>query len=161
MRKILIASMVAGVALALSGAALAGGPHFKHMEGGPHIRFEHGDGQMASHMAHMAAALGLTEDQKEAAKKIHEEAMTRSEPLMEQHHQQMEEIHSLLDAGTATATEIGEKMIAAHATGKQLRAIHEEVKASFTALLTEEQRAKLEEMHEDEDLPHRQIRMRF
>lgn len=156
MRKIQIASIVAAAALTLSGAALAGGPHFKHGEGGPHIRFEHG----AGHMAEMAEKLELTEDQKEAAKKIHEEAMTRSHPLMEQHHQQMEEIHSLLDAGTATATEIGEKMIAAHATGKQLRAIHEEVKASFTALLTSEQRAKLEEMEEDQP-HHRRIRMRF
>ena len=168
MRKILIASMITGVVLALSGAAVAGGPgrhggghgghggmHFKHAEGGaPHIRFEHG------HMDQMAEKLGLTEDQKEAAKKIHEEARNRSEPLMEQHHEQMEEIHSLLDAGTANATEIGEKMIAAHATGKQLRAVHEETKASFAALLTSEQRAKLEEMEEDMPRHHRRI-MRF
>lgn len=166
MRKILIASMITGVVLALSGAAVAGGPgrhgghggmHFKHAEGGagaPHIRFEHG------HMDQMAEKLGLTEDQKEAAKKVHEEARTRSEPLMEQHHEQMEEIHSLLDAGTANATEIGEKMIAAHATGKQLRAVHEETKASFAALLTAEQRAKLDEM--EEDMPrHRRMIMRF
>ena len=155
MRKTLIASMIAVVVLALAGAAVAGGPHFKRA-GGPHMVFEHGGG----HMARMAEKLDLTEDQKEAAKKLHEEAMTRAEPLMEQHHQQMEEIHSLLDAGTATATEIGEKMIAAHATGKQLRAVHDETKASFTALLTAEQRAKLEEM-DKEERPHRRIMMRF
>ena len=155
MRKTLIASMIAVVVLALAGAAVAGGPHFKRA-GGPHMVFEHGGG----HMAHMAEKLDLTADQKEAGKKLHEEAMTRAEPLMEQHHQQMEEIHSLLDAGTATATEIGEKMIAAHATRKQLRAVHDETKASFAALLTAEQRAKLEEMDEEER-PHHRMRMRF
>lgn len=155
MRKIQIASMIAVVVLALAGAAAAGGHggHHKRMGGGPHIAFMH-DG------ARLAEKLDLTEDQKEAGKKLHEEAITRSEPLMEQHHQQMEEIHSLLDAGTATATEIGEKMIAAHATGKQLRAVHEETMASFATLLTAEQRAKLEELEEDKPRHRRRI-MRF
>lgn len=154
MKKNLIASLIAVAALALGGAAVAGGPgmHGKH-GGGPHIRFEHAIG-------HMIEKLDLTEDQKEASKKLHEDAKTRVHPLMEQHHQQMEEIHALLDAGTANATEIGEKMIAAHATRKQLEAAHDEIKASFVALLTAEQRAKLEEL--EEEMPHQRRRiMRF
>lgn len=151
MRKTLIASLIAVAALALGGAAVAG-PHFKHA-GGPHMRFQHAIG-------HIVEKLDLTADQKEAAKKLHEDARTRFEPLMEQHHQQMEEIHSLLEAGSASATELGEKMIAAHATRKQLEAVHDEIKTAFTALLTAEQKEKLEEL--EEEMPHHRRRiMRF
>lgn len=161
MKKTLIASMVTGVALTLSGIAMAGGPHFKHMGGpageagarGPHVMFEHT-------ISHMTEQLALTDEQTQATKKLHEGAKAKMAPLMEQHHQQMEAVHSLLDSGTASATEIGEKMIAAHETGNQLRAVHAELRESFAALLTAEQRAKLEELEANKPR-HRRMFMHF
>jgi Spy/CpxP family protein refolding chaperone len=100
---------------------------------------------------HFAAELGLTQDQQDAAKKIHKAAFEQAGPLMEQHHAQMKEIHTLLDAGSASAEEIGTKLIAAHATQKQLEAIHTEAMAQFSALLNDEQKAKFEKMTSSHD----------
>jgi Spy/CpxP family protein refolding chaperone len=151
-RKILF-SLIAALVL-IAGAALAGDTFQKIHVRGPHMMaFEHG--------AELAEKLGLSAEQKESAKELHEELMAKAHPVMEQHHQQMEEIHSLLDAGNANATEIGQKMIAAHATRKQLEAIHEEGFERFASQLTEEQKAKLEELKKEHPFPHRGMRMRI
>jgi len=146
MRKMILASTIATLTLA-AGAALAG-DHFKHM-------IPTGEG---SHMAFLHSAiekLGLTDEQKESVKQLHEEIWTKAKPLMEQHQQQMEEIHTLLDAGNANATAIGQKMIAAHAINKQVEALHEDAMERFSALLTEEQRAKLEKLEAEGPFKHR------
>ena len=131
MRKKILFSLIAALVL-VTGAALAG-EHFKqvmvHGEGGP--------GMMHGGMGFIQE-LGLNDEQKEAAKQIHEEIWAKVEPLAEQHHQQFEEIIALLDAGNANATEIGQKAIAAHASLKQIQALHEEGMERFKALLTEE-----------------------
>lgn len=154
MKSKILFSLIAALVL-VTGAALAG-EHFKRV-------VVHGDA--GAHMRHggipFVAELGLDEEQKEAAKQLHEELMAKAHPVMEQHHQQMEEIHGLLDAGNADATEIGRKMIAAHATRKQLEAIHEEGLERFASQLTEEQKAKLEELRKDHPFPHRGMRMRI
>jgi len=152
-RKILFSLMAALVLV--TGIALAGETiHNKVRVRGPHMMsFEHG--------AELAEKLGLSAEQKEAAKQLHEELMAKAHPIMEQHHQQMEEIHTLLDAGNANATEIGQKMIDAHATRKQLEAIHEEGFERFASQLTEEQKAKLEELKKEHPFPHRGMRMRI
>lgn len=153
-RKILF-SLIAALVL-VAGAALAG-EHFKQV-------MVHGGG--GGHMMHggpaFAEALDLTDEQKEAAKQIHEEIWAKAQPLMEQHHQQFEEVHALLDAGNANATEIGQKVIAAHASMKQVEALHEEGMERFKAILTEEQKAKLETLEKDESFPHgMHMRMRM
>jgi Spy/CpxP family protein refolding chaperone len=134
------ATLVAGAALAVH-------------EHGPQLRHKGGPGGM-KHMAHMeeflGKALSLTDAQKAAAKKIHEETFAKAEPLMKQRHEQMKEIHALLDGDNPDATEIGQKMIASHATGEQLKALHEEAMARFSTLLNAEQLEKLKtfkEMH--------------
>jgi Spy/CpxP family protein refolding chaperone len=153
-RKILF-SLIAALVL-VTGAALAG-EHMKRV-------MVHGGGD-GPHMMHGAPAfiqeLGLNDEQKEAAKQIHEEIWAKVEPIAEQHHQQFEEIHALLDAGNANATEIGQKTIAAHATMKQIEALHEEGMERFKALLTEEQKAKLETLEKDHPFPHGGMRMRI
>lgn len=152
MKRILF-SLIAALVL-VTGVALAGETFHKVHVRGPHMgAFGHGP--------EIAEKLGLSEEQKEAAKELHEELMAKAHPVMEQHHQQMEEIHGLLDAGNANATEIGQKMIAAHATRKQLEAIHEEGFERFASQLTEEQKAKLEELKKDHPFPHRGMRMRI
>ncbi|MFP5288015.1 MAG: Spy/CpxP family protein refolding chaperone [Thermoanaerobaculia bacterium] len=149
MKKRVLFSLMAALVL-VAGAALAG----EHVK-----RFViHGGPGMGMHGA-FAEELGLSAEQKESAKQLHEEVMAKAEPIMEQHHQQMEEVHSLLDAGNANATEIGQKMIAAHATRKQLEAIHEEGFERFKSILTEEQQAKLEELKKEHPFPHHGMRM--
>lgn len=152
-RKILF-SLIAALVL-VTGAALAG-EHFKqamgHGGGGP--RMMHGG-------IGFAEELDLNDEQKEAAKQIHEEIWAKAEPIMKQHHQQFEEIHALLDAGNANATEIGQKAIAAHASMKQIHTLHEEGMERFKALLTEEQKEKLETLEKEHPGPHRGMRMRI
>ncbi len=150
-RKILF-SLIAALVL-VTGAALAG-EHMKRVmvHGGPGEHMRHGG-------IALAEELGLNDEQKEAAKQIHEEIWAKVKPIWEQHHQQMEEIHALLDAGNANATEIGQKMIAAHASKKQVEPLHEEGMERFKSLLTEEQKAKLETM--DIEHLHRGMRMRI
>jgi Spy/CpxP family protein refolding chaperone len=148
MKRILTLALSA--ALVLGAAALWAQPGFHHKRGGP-------GGMMADHAEHfdfIARALDLTDEQKAAAKKIHEEIAAKAEPLMEQHRQQMEEVHTLLDGDNPDATLIGQKVIAAHATGEQLKALHEEAMAKFSALLNADQQAKLkkfQEMHHERE----------
>ena len=151
MKKIAMTTLVLSL-LAIGGVALAQGHmgHMMHRMPGPP------DGEFVSHIAEM---LGLNQEQKDAAREIHEAVFEKAKPLMEQHHAQMEEIDALLDAGKATAQEIGTRMIAAHATKQQLEALHDEAKAQFTALLTDEQKAKLEKMHEGMEEGHMKMRM--
>jgi Spy/CpxP family protein refolding chaperone len=151
MKKIAIASLLLSV-LAVGGVALAQGHmgHMMHRMPGPP------DGEFVNHIAE---ALGLNQEQKDAAREIHEAMFENAKPLMEQHHAQMEEIETLLDSGKVTAQEIGTKVIAAHATRKRLEAIHEDAKAQFSALLNDEQRAKLEKMHEGMEEGHMKMRM--
>ncbi len=146
MKRIL--TLCLGAILLVAAVAFAAGEHggWKHM-GGP--------GEMgAHHAAMMAKALDLTDDQQAAAKKLHEDLLAKAQPLMTQHRQQMDEVKTLLDAGNADATEVGQKVIAAHATRQQLKALHDDFKARFTALLTPDQLdklKKLEAMHHEHD----------
>jgi Spy/CpxP family protein refolding chaperone len=150
MKKIAIALLLSLLAVGgIAGTALAQGHMMHHMPGMP-------DGEFLSHIAD---ELGLTQDQRDEAKQIHEAVFEKAKPLMEQHHAQMEEIDALLDAGKATAQEIGTKMIAAHATKQQLEAMHDEGKAQFKALLTDEQKAKLETMMEGMEEGHMKMHM--
>ncbi|MES1242123.1 MAG: Spy/CpxP family protein refolding chaperone [Acidobacteriota bacterium] len=138
MKKIALTSLLLSL-MVVGGVALAQGPMMHRMPG------PDGDAGFYSHIADM---LDLTADQKDAAKQIHEATFEKAKPIMEQHHAQMEEIESLLDSGNVSAQEIGTKVIAAHATRTQLKAIHEEAMAQFKALLTDEQKAKFEKMED-------------
>jgi Spy/CpxP family protein refolding chaperone len=105
----------------------------------------HGKG-MADHMAYMTKALNLTADQQAAVKKLHTDLMAKSQPLMLQHRQQQTELKSLMNGVNPNSDEVGQKTMAAHNTELQLKALHEEFKTKFTALLTPDQQAKLTQM---------------
>jgi Spy/CpxP family protein refolding chaperone len=133
MKKILLALCAVLAVLVVAGVAVAGGGE--------------GHGHRTVRMHHQfAEALDLTEEQKAAVKPLHEELRAASEPVMEQLHRQMEELHALLDTANPNPTEVGNKAIAAHATRAQLKALHDDFKTRFTALLTDEQKAKLAEI---------------
>lgn len=106
-----------------------------------------GNGKMMQHHdAMLVKALSLTADQQAAAKKLHEDLAAKAQPLMAQHHQQMQEIKALLDGGSADAADIGQKTIDAHATGQQLKALHDDFTAKFSALLTPDQLTKFQQI---------------
>ena len=98
------------------------------------------------HAAFLAKALNLTADQQTAAAKLHADLAASAQPLKAQHRQQMQEIHTLLDNGSAGAAEIGQKMIDAHATGQQLKALHDDFKTKLSALLNPDQLAKFQQI---------------
>jgi Spy/CpxP family protein refolding chaperone len=136
MKKIL--TFCLGATLLAGAAALAAGAH------GDGWKHPSGPGEMSQHHEEfLAEALGLSADQKAAAAKLHGELAVKAQPLMEQHHQQMEEIEALLDGGNPDPAEIGKKMIAAHATGQQLKAMHEDFMTRFSTVLNADQIAKL------------------
>ena len=139
-KKIFAAAFGFVLLLAAAFAIHADGPGFRHRMG------RHGD--MAEHHEHVAKTLGLSEEQRAAAKKIHEEVAAKAEPLQEQIHQQWKEIHEMLDSGSADATAIGQRMISAHATRQELKTLHEEAMSKFSALLNAEQLEKFKKLHE-------------
>jgi len=133
--------------LALSAALVLGASFAVQAQMHGHGMGMHGKA-MADHTAFLTKALNLTADQQAAVTKLHQDLMTKAQPLMQQHHQQMAEVKTLLDGVNPDATEIGQKTIAAHATMQQLKALHDEFKTKLTALLTPDQKAKLEQLHQ-------------
>jgi Spy/CpxP family protein refolding chaperone len=140
MKKILASSFGLALLLAAALAIHADGPGFRHRMG-PH-------GDMSRHAEFLAEALDLTAEQKAAAEKIHNEVAAKAEPLMEQRHQQWREIHEMLDSGSTDATALGQRLIAAHAVGEQLKALHEDAMARISALLNAEQLEKFKKIQE-------------
>ncbi|HEV7783818.1 MAG TPA: periplasmic heavy metal sensor [Thermoanaerobaculia bacterium] len=129
-----------GAILLVGASAFAAGAGGHWKAAGDHSQM------MQQHAAFLAKALNLTADQQAAAKKLHEDLAAKAQPLMAQHRQQMQEIHALLDGGSADAADIGQKTIDAHATGQQLKALHDDFKTKFTALLSPDQLAKFQQM---------------
>ncbi|HVR95627.1 MAG TPA: periplasmic heavy metal sensor [Thermoanaerobaculia bacterium] len=146
MKKILLGLCAVLAVLIVAGVAMAGDR--------AHGR---GPGIVRMHHQQFAEELNLTEEQQASVRQIHEDLRTRTEPVMEQLHQQMEDLEALLDTANPNPTEVGSKAIAAHATRTQLKALHDDFKTRFQALLTDEQKAKLAEIeaeHGDEGGPH-------
>jgi Spy/CpxP family protein refolding chaperone len=102
----------------------------------------------ADHTAFLTKALNLTTDQQTAVTKLHQDLMAKAQPLMQQHQQQMTEVKTLLNGTNPDATEIGQKVINAHATQLQLKSLHDDFKTKLTALLTPDQKTKLQQMEQ-------------
>jgi len=137
MKRILTLALIAALAL---GASFA-------VEAQMHGHRFHGKAG-ADHTAFLTKALNLTADQQASVTKLHQDLMAKAQPLMQQQHQQMAEVKTLLDGTNPDATEIGQKVITAHATRLQLKSLHEDFKTKLTALLTPDQKAKLQQLHQ-------------
>ncbi len=136
MKRILTLALSAALILGASFAIQAQVHHGFHGKAG------------ADHTAFLTKALNLTTDQQAAVTKLHQDLMAKAQPLMQQHHQQMTELKTLLDGVNPDATEIGQKTIASHNTQQQLKALHDDFKTKLTALLTPDQKAKLQQMEQ-------------
>lgn len=102
----------------------------------------------AEHMAKLATALGLSDQQKAAARKLHEQTAAKAGPLREQARLQHDEIEAMLESGSADPAELGQRLIEMHATHKKLEALHAQTFTSFRAQLSAEQRGKLDKLHQ-------------
>ena len=132
----LSAALVLGASFAVQAQMHGHGFHGMHGNAG------------ADHTAFLTKTLNLTADQQAAVTKLHQDLMAKAQPLMQQHHQQMADVKTLLDGVNPDATEIGQKTIAAHNTMQQLKALHEDFKTKLTALLTPDQKTKLQQMEQ-------------
>jgi Spy/CpxP family protein refolding chaperone len=137
MKKTLILALSAALSL---GAAFA-------VQAQMHGHGFHGKAGMAAHHGEfLTKALNLTADQQAAVQKLGQDQHAKAQPLLQQHHQQMTEIKTLLEGTNPDATEIGQKMITAHATRLQLKALHDDFKTKLNALLTADQKTKLQQL---------------
>jgi Spy/CpxP family protein refolding chaperone len=127
----------AAVGLAL--AAGAGSAAYAGGEGGH--RGVHGRGGF-----HGFRALDLTDEQRTQAKAIFEEQRKASEPQRAQMRELRKQMREMLDGGKADATAVGQLAIQTHAIGQQLREARERGHERLLAILTPEQKAKLEQM---------------
>ena len=125
-------------ALLVAGAAFAQ-PH-PHGKAGMH--------DMAGMEAHLTAALNLTADQQAQVKALHEQLKAQMTPLLAQSRQQHQELKSLVNGTNPDAAEVGQKTLAANQTQGQIKALHENFKAKFTAILTPDQKAKFAQMEQ-------------
>ncbi len=123
-------------------AALAVGAHTALAGHGVHGM------DQAEHMAKLATALGLSDQQKAAARKLHEQTAAKAGPLREQARLQHDEIEAMLESGSADPAELGQRLIEMHATHKKLEALHAQTFTSFRAQLGAEQRGKLDKLHQ-------------
>jgi len=116
----------------------------------PHGHMGHMMGKSggAAMVDHIASVLNLTDAQKASAKQLHADLWAQAEPLMTKMRQQHEELKTLLDGANPDAAEIGQKVIAAHDTRKQLKALHEQFADKFSALLNADQKAKFQELRQ-------------
>lgn len=125
------------VALLATAAFAQRGPHFKMRHGGS----DH-------HAERLAEHLDLNDSQKATLKTLQAEMDAKVEPLLEQHQQIFQQVHEALEAGNADPTELGNQMIAGWEVMKQVRAAHEELMTRLSAVLSAEQKEKLETMKE-------------
>jgi Spy/CpxP family protein refolding chaperone len=114
-------------------------------------------------MAMLERLLQLTDEQKTALKAVHEEQRAAAEPLFDQLRTQREAVRAALEVDSPDPTLVGQAMIAAHGVEKQLDQLHAAGREKLVALLTEEQRRKLEAFEKEHGPvpPGRGMRMRL
>ena len=95
----------------------------------------------------LAEELGLSDEQKTQVEAIHKKTWEVARPLMEASRQAHEAFRTALEADNADPTTVGQAALAMHAAEKKLQAVHESAMAEVKAILTPEQRAKLDQLH--------------
>jgi len=103
-----------------------------------------GPGAHGGHrLERLARVLDLTEAQVAEARALHEAARADLEPIFAASRELRTRLDGLLDAPSPDPAQVGETVIALRQNREAMRAVHEETKAGFEALLTAEQREKL------------------
>jgi len=135
---------VAVAGAALWALALAGIAHAQGPGGPPHDR------PFGPDLGHgrLAEELSLSDEQKSQLEALRSRQQETLKPLAETARQAHETFRGALEADGADATAVGQAALAMHAAEKKLRAAHEAAFEEMKAILTPEQRDKLEKMHE-------------
>ena len=100
-------------------------------------------GSGAHRLGRLARVLELTEAQVAEARALHEAARADLEPIFAASRELRTRLDGLLDAPSPDPAQVGEVVIALRQNREAMRAVREETKAGFEALLTAEQREKL------------------
>ena len=99
----------------------------------------------------LASVLGLSADQKTQWDAIHQQLGASIKPLFMQHRAAEEKLQSLVEAPTPDAAAVGTQFLAMRAIDKQIQAAHEATKQKIDAILTPDQKAKFDSIHERMD----------
>ena len=134
------AALVAFGVLSVAAAGVTAGAAQKAGEGHGGPGFRRG-GFM---LGRMARALDLTDDQKASVKALMEEQRKAAEPLWQQHRELRQQIRQQLDSGSPDPATVGRLTIQASGVGKQLRDARAQTKERLAALLTPEQKTRLD-----------------
>lgn len=127
MKRLWITLMTAAVVATAGGKAIAQGPP----PGGPPPH-------------RMAAALGLTDQQKAVWEAAFSTMRATAEPLHAQAAAIRGEIDALFTQGNPDPALLGQKMIALHAVQEQLHQARAAMESATTSVLTDEQKLKLD-----------------
>jgi Spy/CpxP family protein refolding chaperone len=95
----------------------------------------------------IASTLGLSTDQKVQWDSIHQQLEASVGPLLHQLESAHQQLESLASASNPDATAVGKQFLAARAIEQQLKAAHEAAHSKLTAILTPDQKAKFDAMH--------------
>jgi protein CpxP len=98
---------------------------------------------------HLEEALGLSDDQKTQVEAIHTRQRETMKPLMDAVRQAHDAFRQAMDAANPDAAAVGSAALALHAAEKKLQAAQEATLAEIKAILTPEQRDKLDKMREN------------
>ena len=127
MRRLWITMMTAAVVATAGSAAMAQGPP----PGGPHQQ-------------RIAAALGLTDEQKAVWDTASSTMQATAQPLHAQAKAIKVEIDALFAQGNPDPALLGQKMIAMHSVREQLHQARATMESTRTSVLTDEQKLKLD-----------------
>jgi periplasmic protein CpxP/Spy len=123
----------------------------------PHREFGRGPGGPGMG-PHFAEALGLSEEQKTQMEALRSTQRETMKPLFESARAAHEAFRTALDAEGADAATVGRAALAMKAAETKLRAAHEAAREEMKALLTPEQRDKLDKLEQSRETwkgPHR------
>jgi len=111
----------------------------------PRRIFIHGPGGDSSTIA---ASLGLSAEQKTQWDAIHQQLAASAEPIANQIAVAQDQLHALAESANPDVSSVGAQYLAVRSLEKQMKAAHESAKQKIEAILTPDQKTKLEAMHE-------------
>ena len=103
---------------------------------------------MEGDSAACASSLGLNADQKTQWDAIHQQLQASVKPLHDQHRAAEQQLHALAESSSPDATAVGSQFLAMRTIDKQIFAAHESAKQKIAAILTPDQKSKLDAIHE-------------
>ncbi|MGH9421418.1 MAG: Spy/CpxP family protein refolding chaperone [Thermoanaerobaculia bacterium] len=97
----------------------------------------------------IADSLGLAADQKVQWEAIHQQLDATMSTLKLQIGPAERQLESLANASNPDATAVGKQFLALHALQQQIKAAHDAAKSKIDAILTPDQKAKFDAMHQE------------